>query len=158
MACGIYRITNKINGVVYIGQSEKISERWHRHIRNLEAGRHDSEEMQDDWNKYGPTAFAFEVVTVCPKQRLDNEEIAEIERFSGELYNTMHAVRLSKKRQISVKTLSRAAQKKEDALQWLSQHPDATPTVAASELGVSRQTVYNYKNELQNGNHRNGSV
>ena len=32
MTCGIYKIENKINGKVYIGQSIEIERRWQKHL------------------------------------------------------------------------------------------------------------------------------
>lgn len=32
---GIYKITNAVNGKVYIGKSENIHHRWKQHIREL---------------------------------------------------------------------------------------------------------------------------
>lgn len=32
MTCGIYKITNNINGKVYIGQSIRMEERWADHL------------------------------------------------------------------------------------------------------------------------------
>ena len=35
MVCGVYKIENKINGLVYIGQSINIKKRWSRHKREI---------------------------------------------------------------------------------------------------------------------------
>jgi hypothetical protein len=56
------------------------------------------------------------------------------------------AVKASNLASNSVKNMSNVS--KEDALQWLAERPDVSPTIAAQELGVSRQTVYNYRQEL----------
>lgn len=34
MICGIYKITNKVNGKIYIGQSVDIEGRWKGHMYN----------------------------------------------------------------------------------------------------------------------------
>ena len=53
MVIGIYKITNKINGKVYIGQSNNIFRRWMEHQRDLIYGIHHSSKLQKEWNEYG---------------------------------------------------------------------------------------------------------
>ena len=66
---GIYKITNKINGKVYIGQSIDIDTRWRQHCN-----------AKDDFSihraiqKYGPENFNFEVLLECPAEMLNNWE------------------------------------------------------------------------------------
>lgn len=64
---GVYRITCKANGKIYIGSSIKISQRFYNHKRNLNRGNHHSRSLQSSWNKYGEDAFEFEVLLVCHK-------------------------------------------------------------------------------------------
>lgn len=69
MAYGyIYRITNKVNGKVYIGQSVNVKARWHKHIKMLNNGVHgkskscDKDYLQRAWDKYGEDSFVFEII------------------------------------------------------------------------------------------------
>lgn len=57
---GIYKITNKINGKIYIGSSKDIPARWNHHINSLNRGDHHSKHFQRAWNKYGEDSFIFE--------------------------------------------------------------------------------------------------
>jgi group I intron endonuclease len=59
---GIYKITNKINGMVYIGESLDIERRWAEHKADLDSNKHHSRKLQKDWNKYGEDNFIFEVI------------------------------------------------------------------------------------------------
>lgn len=59
---GIYRITNSINGKVYIGSSVDIPRRWNRHKNQLRNGCHHSKALQRAWNKYGEENFIFEMI------------------------------------------------------------------------------------------------
>ena len=63
--CGIYKITNKINGKVYIGMTyNSFTSRWYQHLYYLRHNKHDNYKFQEDFNTYGVTAFAFEIVEV----------------------------------------------------------------------------------------------
>lgn len=60
---GIYTITNKVTGKLYIGESLDIYRRWHdEHIPQLRKNRHYNKELQNDFNKYGEENFVFEVL------------------------------------------------------------------------------------------------
>lgn len=59
---GIYKITNKINGKVYVGQSVELEERKREHFRCLRKGIHDNIYLQNSFYKYGEENFVFEVI------------------------------------------------------------------------------------------------
>lgn len=60
---GVYRIRNTINGRLYVGSSTTaIAYRFAKHKLLLRQGRHHSVTLQRAWNKYGESAFAFEIV------------------------------------------------------------------------------------------------
>jgi group I intron endonuclease len=71
---GIYRITNTITGVFYIGSSVDIKRRWTEHRNTLSAGRHFNTRLQASWIKHGPTVFTFEVIEYCIESELINRE------------------------------------------------------------------------------------
>lgn len=64
---GIYKITNKINGKVYIGESLDIKRRWEEHINELNNNSHHSYKLQNDWNTYGQDNFKFEILLTLDK-------------------------------------------------------------------------------------------
>ena len=49
---GIYKIENKVNGKVYIGQSVNIKKRWKQHKYELNSNNHVNKHLQASWNKY----------------------------------------------------------------------------------------------------------
>lgn len=49
---GIYKITNLVNGKMYIGESRNCFSRWQSHKRELKKGRHSNTHLQRAWNKY----------------------------------------------------------------------------------------------------------
>lgn len=60
---GIYIITNKISGKIYVGESLDIYRRWHdEHIPQLRKNCHYNKELQNDFNKYGEENFSFEIL------------------------------------------------------------------------------------------------
>lgn len=60
MSCGIYSITNKKTGQIYIGQSINIEKRWKQHIR----GHHLETYIDNALQKYGKEAFNFNIIEV----------------------------------------------------------------------------------------------
>lgn len=63
---GIYKITNKLNGKVYIGQSIDIDARWKQHINAK-----DNFAIHNAIKKYGKENFKFEVLLECPADMLN---------------------------------------------------------------------------------------
>ena len=59
---GIYRIVNTVNGRVYVGSASCLGGRRKAHEYRLKAGNHHSIKLQRAWNKYGESAFVFEVI------------------------------------------------------------------------------------------------
>ena len=82
---GIYKITNKLNGKVYIGQSIDIDTRWRQHINAK-----DDALIHKSIQKYGPENFNFEVLLECPAEMLNDWErdmIALYDCISPKGYN-----------------------------------------------------------------------
>lgn len=59
---GVYTITCKVSGRVYVGSSTHVRGRWTTHRLWLRNGRHYILAMQADWDKYGKAAFEFRVI------------------------------------------------------------------------------------------------
>lgn len=81
---GIYKITNKINNKIYIGQSKNIEQRWKEHIRHSKDkySRH-KPYIHSAINKYGKDNFKFDVIEECKFEELDEKE-----RYYIKLYNS----------------------------------------------------------------------
>lgn len=62
MTCGIYKITNTVNGRFYIGSSVDTARRWKEHNWDLYKNNHDNAKLQASFNKYGINNFKFEIV------------------------------------------------------------------------------------------------
>lgn len=89
---GIYQILNTITADRYIGSAKNIDVRFREHRKRLRVGRHHSAYLQNAWNKYGESAFAFSVVVDCGQLELlglEQEHIDRVIRECGRdaLYN-----------------------------------------------------------------------
>ena len=79
---GIYKITNKINGKVYIGQSVNIFKRWSVH-GNMNRVTNKSQVISKAIHKYGIESFTFEVLELCTKELLNSREIYWVSKFNS---------------------------------------------------------------------------
>ena len=80
---GIYKIENKVNGKVYIGQSTDIEARWQHHIIYLTEHIHGNPHLQNAWNKYGSDKFNFSVIEECEYDMLTEREQYWIDYYGG---------------------------------------------------------------------------
>ena len=64
MKTGVYKITNLINGKVYIGASKRIEDRWRDHKKRINSPIH------SDLEAYGLENFKFEILLECPEDML----------------------------------------------------------------------------------------
>lgn len=69
---GIYKITNKINGHCYVGQSVDIRKRWTKH-RNAST-KETPYPLYLAFDKYGIDNFDFEIIEECTTEMLDDRE------------------------------------------------------------------------------------
>lgn len=77
----IYKITNTINGKIYIGQTvQNIKNRWRQHINDAYT-ESKCAHLHAAIRKYGEDNFNIEVVELCPQELLDEREIYWIKEF-----------------------------------------------------------------------------
>ena len=62
---GVYKITNLINGKIYIGCSKNMSYRFRSHLCTLNKGVSGCRILQSAVIKYGLLNFSFEVLEIC---------------------------------------------------------------------------------------------
>lgn len=78
MTCGIYCITNKLNGKKYIGQSVNIENRFKQHISGHDTNSH----IDNSMRKHGLDNFNLEILLECDESQLDAEEIKFINLYA----------------------------------------------------------------------------
>ena len=72
---GIYKITNTINGKIYIGRSTNVQDRWVQHIKSaLEIGTIAKTQLYKEMKNYGIENFSFELLEKCDKNQLNEKE------------------------------------------------------------------------------------
>lgn len=76
MSKGIYKITNNLTQVSYIGQSQNIEHRWTQHQKAK-----DNYAIHKAIQKYGVNNFTFEIIELC-------DNLFERERYWISYYNT----------------------------------------------------------------------
>lgn len=97
---GVFTITNRENGRVYLGSSTNLHGPLNKHRFMLSIGSHHNPLMQSDWRELGEQAFTFEIVdsverrdddpAFCLEDELSLLEAIWIEKltpFSGDGYN-----------------------------------------------------------------------
>lgn len=80
MSMGIYKITNKVNGKMYVGQSVNIEKRWYQHKNSCEKGLDTA--LYRAMREYGVENFEFEVIEECLEEELNEKEIYYIGRYN----------------------------------------------------------------------------
>ena len=87
--CGIYKITNLINGKMYIGQAQDIYKRWYAH--KYSAFKKDNKRynviLYRAIRKYGLENFEFEILEECCVGELNEKEIYYINKYNTCIYN-----------------------------------------------------------------------
>jgi len=61
---GVFQVKNIANGKVLLGSSLNLEGPLNSHKFMLTIRRHRNEELQNDWNKFGPENFVFDILEV----------------------------------------------------------------------------------------------
>lgn len=77
---GIYKIENKLNGRIYIGQSVNIENRWREHKRGKQSP---NMVISRAIKKHGSNSFMFDIIEICSKEELNMKEIYWISFYNS---------------------------------------------------------------------------
>ena len=97
---GIYKITTKHNGKIYVGSSDDIEKRIKMHISRLKRNVHHSIFLQNVFNKHGVTNLEFSII----EELLSSETKLEREQYWIDFYRCYereYGYNLSKKVQLN---------------------------------------------------------
>lgn len=81
----IYKITNNINGKIYIGKTLKdnVEKRWKEHLSDYDKERCEKRPLYDAMKKYGIENFQIEAIEECNENILSEREIYWIEYYGS---------------------------------------------------------------------------
>jgi group I intron endonuclease len=80
----IYKITNKVNHKIYIGQSVDWRMRWSQHKSRARRNNGRNEHLYAAMRKYGIENFSIEIIDTCESQQdLDKKEIEWIDKLQS---------------------------------------------------------------------------
>lgn len=140
MPCGIYKITNKISGKAYIGQSIDIQTRWNNEKSKafLPSSQAYNKTLSKAFRKYGLDNFTFEILEECDIDLLDEREIYYIalydtyfngynETTGGNNGNMNYCQKISKEQLLEIYDLL--------------QHSDIPQTEIANKYGVGNDII-----------------
>jgi len=86
--CGVYLITNTVNGKKYVGSSVDVRGRMYKHRNHLLQGIHKNAHLQAAFAKYGEAAFSVSMIEECAKAALLGREQHHIDAVRPE-YNVL---------------------------------------------------------------------
>lgn len=82
---GIYKITNQLNDMCYIGQSVDIANRWKDHAKHgLGIDAPASNKLYTDMQEEGIWNFSWELLEECSREQLNEKERYYIELYQSE--------------------------------------------------------------------------
>ncbi|HUN65071.1 MAG TPA: GIY-YIG nuclease family protein [Bacteroidota bacterium] len=102
---GIFQIRNLVNGKVLLGSSLNLEGPLNSHKFMLTIGRHRNELLQQEWNRFGPNSFVFEILEEVrikddPNFNLSDELtlleeiwLEKVQPFGERGYNTDRSIR-----------------------------------------------------------------
>lgn len=144
---GIYKITNTVNGKVYVGSAVNVQRRWFEHKNHLQNQKHHSQHLQRAWNSYGESVFAFELIESVNKEDLIQREqhwMDLLRAFGKHGYNVSPKAGSSLGIKRSDETRRRISQSKHGSIPWNTgqktgpQSPELVKRRIAPLVGTSR--------------------
>lgn len=69
---GVFRVTNMVNGKIFIDSSVNLDKIWNRHRVELNFGNHRNVDLQNDWKQFGEPNFKFEILSEIQEEEGKN--------------------------------------------------------------------------------------
>jgi group I intron endonuclease len=74
----IYMIHNKVNGKMYIGQTDNLEDRWRSHTKPTSKCTY----LKNALKKYGLKNFEFKLLIICFNEDMDTYEIEYVRKYN----------------------------------------------------------------------------
>lgn len=95
MSSGVYKITNSVNGSIYIGSAINIDKRKRFHLWCLKNNKHCNTHLQRSFIKYGDSFFKHEVIEYCLPEDCINREQYFIDKYILDGYNLYNMCKIA---------------------------------------------------------------
>lgn len=132
---GVYSIRNLVNGKRYVGSALNVRSRWRQHLKYLlEDTGSGQRKLRTAWDKYGASAFIFEVL----EQVAEPKTLLRTEQHYIDQYNSVacgYNVRLLAESNLGIVFGPRS----EESRRKLSESAKARGVRPASRLGVKHR-------------------
>jgi group I intron endonuclease len=154
MKSGIYKISNTINGRIYIGSAVDLQKRKAKHLFQLKINKHCNNKLQRFVNKYGIENLLFECIELCEKENLIKREQYFIDFFgcvkngfnilqtAGSWLNHKHTKETRKKQSIAKKGIQSKGM-------LGKKHTDETKNLIAKKAFGRKQTEKQIQNRIK---------
>lgn len=138
MNCKIYKITNLVNGKIYIGQTrQSLIERFYKHCSKY-SDSHFFMPIKQAIFKYGKENFKIEAIEYCDEESINDREIYWIEYYDS--YNKGYNCTLG-----GQGTLKQYSLIEEDEINVCKMYSNKILSASklAEKFNVDRTTIYN---------------
>jgi group I intron endonuclease len=145
---GVYTVTCKRNGVVYVGSSTDVSHRTSGHLSKLRSGKHELRNMVADFLRYGEGSFEFAVVSTF--DNIEDAKSAEADLIAryfkeGRCYNRLavkfYTARIEDNKYARVKRADQSFDPGAKLKAWMEANGKKVSDLRAV-IGASRYTAY----------------
>lgn len=86
--CCIYKITNILNGKIYVGSAIDFVSRRYKHLHKLRKNKHENRKLQNAYNKYGEKNFNFDIL----EEVSDSKYLISVEQIFIDLLNPFYNI------------------------------------------------------------------
>ena len=124
----IYKITNKEDGKIYVGQTiQHLEDRWKQHCKISSNCRY----LKRAFNKYGIDKFDFKLICICFDEELNKFEIEYMEKYNSIVpngYNLRKGGNSGKHHEETKKKISESLKGRTDIIRHNSGNPVSEET------------------------------
>lgn len=147
---GVYKITNIVNGKIYIGSSKNIAMRWQSHIFDLSHNTHHNKELLKDFTKYGIENFNFSIIEII----VDVDKLLECEQMYIDKFNSIkngYNSSNAKKQTETTSTIKINIKKINEAIDIMAKNSTIITPIKRIDISPELDRSYSYKWFMDSG-------